>query len=199
MVADELHKKELKQDTSIQRLVKCHFPLFVVFFLSLVSLYLSDSFATAIDRNLRSSWQSSEQEYIHTLGSAPSFASACAMSNCSTGSVSNLIPINEATTSWSLPLFIQGMEKPLPLPIQVMEQYIREHSVEALRADPHPERRKYALALYQCPKSAGNMMKYVHGLFRWLSSLASYVVTLGTKLTFCCLTVAFGTMCYGPC
>ncbi|GKZ00883.1 hypothetical protein MPSEU_001040000 [Mayamaea pseudoterrestris] len=43
-----------------------------------------------------------------------------------------------------------------PIPIQVMEKYIEQHSVDALRKDPHPENRLFAIAFYQCPLQAGN-------------------------------------------
>ena len=56
---------------------------------------------------------------------------------------------------------------PLPVPMQVMEQYIREHSGEALRLDPHPQRRKYALAFYQCPVSAGNRLHHFWNNLLW--------------------------------
>ncbi|GKY91635.1 hypothetical protein MPSEU_000135400 [Mayamaea pseudoterrestris] len=45
---------------------------------------------------------------------------------------------------------------PLPLPIKVMHEYMQQHSVQALQNDPHPERRKYAIAFHLCPLSGGN-------------------------------------------
>jgi hypothetical protein len=50
----------------------------------------------------------------------------------------------------------QSLNIHLPLPIKILHEYIQEHSVTALKRDPHPELRKYAIAVYQCPHRAGN-------------------------------------------
>ncbi|GKY94345.1 hypothetical protein MPSEU_000400400 [Mayamaea pseudoterrestris] len=44
----------------------------------------------------------------------------------------------------------------VPIPLRVMERYVQQHSVDALRNDPHPEHRRYAIAFTQCPLQAGN-------------------------------------------
>jgi len=43
----------------------------------------------------------------------------------------------------------------LPLPIQVIEQYKRWHSVEALEGDPDVGGRQFLLGKYHCPFTAG--------------------------------------------
>lgn len=58
----------------------------------------------------------------------------------------------------------------LPVPVQVMEQYRRWHSVDALRSNPH--NRTYALAFYTCPYSAGNRIhEFVNGKCTWGSRI----------------------------
>jgi hypothetical protein len=56
--------------------------------------------------------------------------------------------------------------KDLPLPLQVVEQYKRWHSVDnLLRNDTFG--RKYAIAFYQCPLQAGNRMHHFFNDFLW--------------------------------
>ena len=53
--------------------------------------------------------------------------------------------------------------KDQPLPVQVLEQYQRWHSVESLRQDPH--HRKYSIVFYSCPIQAGNRLHhYMNGV-----------------------------------
>ena len=63
-----------------------------------------------------------------------------------------------ATPIFRYPVNSSSHHRPLPIPIEVMERYMQQHSVEALRRDPHPERRNYAMAFYQCPLQAGNRL-----------------------------------------
>jgi hypothetical protein len=58
--------------------------------------------------------------------------------------------------------------KPKPEAIQVMEQYIQWHSVDALRRDParNDGRRKFAVIFYSCPLQAGNRIHhFLTGLY----------------------------------
>lgn len=52
----------------------------------------------------------------------------------------------------------------LPLPIQVLEKYKMQHSVEALQKNPDILNRKFAIGFYMCPLKAGNKMhQYLNG------------------------------------
>lgn len=52
----------------------------------------------------------------------------------------------------------------LPLPIQVMENYKKLHSVRALKRNPDLEHRKFAIGFYSCPLQAGNRLHhYLNG------------------------------------
>ena len=52
----------------------------------------------------------------------------------------------------------------LPLPIQVLEKYKMQHSVEALQKNPDLLNRKFAIGFYMCPLKAGNKMhQYLNG------------------------------------
>jgi hypothetical protein len=55
----------------------------------------------------------------------------------------------------------------LPIPIQVMEQYRKWHSVEALRSNPDLEHRKFAIGFYACPIQAGNRLHHFFNCFLW--------------------------------
>jgi len=55
----------------------------------------------------------------------------------------------------------------LPTPIQVMEQYRKWHSVEALRSNPDLEHRKFAIGFYACPIQAGNRMHHFFNSMLW--------------------------------
>ena len=55
----------------------------------------------------------------------------------------------------------------LPPPLQVMEEYMQWHSVEALRRDPIPQNRKFAIAFYQCPLQAGNRLHHFWNGVLW--------------------------------
>lgn len=71
---------------------------------------------------------------------------------------------------------------PLPLPMQVMEEFIAQHSKRALLNDPHPEQRKYALAFYQCPLNAGNNMhRFFNGLLWSILTNRTMVVRYWSK------------------
>lgn len=60
-----------------------------------------------------------------------------------------------------------SLRKSVPLPVQVIERYIRWHSDDALRADVDRHltnnndsnviNRKYAVGMYQCPNAAGKL------------------------------------------
>ena len=82
---------------------------------------------------------------------------------------SSFIPIDSSSDGFQYPGdILRKSHRPLlPVPMQVMEQYIREHSVHALRNDPHPERRHYAMAFYQCPLQAGNRMHHFWNNLLW--------------------------------
>ena len=54
----------------------------------------------------------------------------------------------------------------LPGPLGVIEQYKAWHSHEALSGDAHDDRR-YMVAYYQCPISAGNWLHYFTSAFYW--------------------------------
>jgi hypothetical protein len=56
--------------------------------------------------------------------------------------------------------------KDLPLPLQVIEQYKKWHSVDALLRNDTVGR-KYAVAFYQCPLQAGNRMHHFFNDFLW--------------------------------
>jgi hypothetical protein len=56
--------------------------------------------------------------------------------------------------------------KDLPLPLQVIEQYKRWHSVDSLIRN-ETNGRKYSLAFYQCPLTAGNRMHHFFNDFLW--------------------------------
>jgi len=79
---------------------------------------------------------------------------------------------------------------PLPLPIRVVERYLRWHSSDALLQEEYDNnekssgiigsisRRKYALAYYHCPFSAGNRLhEFMNGAF--LACLAFCFLFLG--------------------
>ena len=53
----------------------------------------------------------------------------------------------------------QSSIKDLPKPLQILQQYQRWHSREALRNDKDPKRR-YAVAYYSCPLQAGNRLHH---------------------------------------
>jgi hypothetical protein len=53
----------------------------------------------------------------------------------------------------------------LPLPVQVMEQYIQQHSVDAIHRNSHG--RKYAIIFYQCPLQAGNRLHHFWNGLLW--------------------------------
>jgi hypothetical protein len=55
----------------------------------------------------------------------------------------------------------------LPVPVQIMEHYIRMHSVDALRRDPDIKSRKFAMAFYQCPIQAGNRLHHFWNNLLW--------------------------------
>lgn len=55
----------------------------------------------------------------------------------------------------------------LPIPIQVMEQYRKRHSVEALRSNPDLEHRKFAIGFYACPIQAGNRLHHFFNSMLW--------------------------------
>ena len=55
----------------------------------------------------------------------------------------------------------------LPVPIQVMEQYRKWHSVEALRSNPDLEHRKFAIGFYACPIQAGNRIHHFLNSMLW--------------------------------
>ena len=61
--------------------------------------------------------------------------------------------------------FPNHLQKPLPPPMAVLEQYKAWHSHEALERDPY--NRTYIVAHYQCPISAGNWMHYFTSAFMW--------------------------------
>jgi len=54
---------------------------------------------------------------------------------------------------------------PLPVPLQVLEQYKQWHSVQALRRDPH--NRTFALGYYSCPLQAGNRLHHFFNSLLW--------------------------------
>jgi len=55
------------------------------------------------------------------------------------------------------PSFEEALEA-LPVPFRVIEQYKKWHSVDALRRNPDARNRKFAVAFYSCPYSAGNRL-----------------------------------------
>jgi hypothetical protein len=55
--------------------------------------------------------------------------------------------------------------KKKPRPVQLMEQYIRWHSVDALRRDPH--HRKFSVVFYSCPLQAGNRIHHFTTSVYW--------------------------------
>ena len=55
----------------------------------------------------------------------------------------------------------------LPPPLQVMEEYMQWHSVEALRRDPNLQDRKLTIAFYQCPLQAGNRLHHFWNGVMW--------------------------------
>ena len=62
----------------------------------------------------------------------------------------------------------------LPYPLRMMEQYKAWHSHEALERDfshrhdnPHLQQRRYIVAYYQCPVSAGNWLHYFTSALYW--------------------------------
>lgn len=54
-----------------------------------------------------------------------------------------------------------------PIPIQIMEQYRKWHSVEALRSNPDLEHRKFAIGFYACPIQAGNRIHHFFNCLLW--------------------------------
>jgi len=63
----------------------------------------------------------------------------------------------------------RAFDQDLPLPVQVIEQYMKWHSVDALRREPY--NRKFAIGMYQCPHAAGAMVLHL----RVRVFLSSYV------------------------
>lgn len=62
----------------------------------------------------------------------------------------------------------------LPVPIQVMEQYKKWHSVEALQKNPDLEHRKFAIGFYACPLQAGTRIHhFLNGRRRWRTYFSS--------------------------
>jgi len=60
----------------------------------------------------------------------------------------------------------------LPLPLRVMERYVRWHGVDALRREAAAQRdrgsrRKYAVALFACPDAAGNRLFEFYNAMMW--------------------------------
>jgi hypothetical protein len=63
----------------------------------------------------------------------------------------------------------------IPLPLQVLQRYIRQHSVEAIQRDlmkssmdqQQQDERYYAIAFYQCPLQAGNRLHHFWNGLLW--------------------------------
>jgi hypothetical protein len=62
---------------------------------------------------------------------------------------------------------MQSQDAPLPNVLEVIEQYKQQHSVDALRNDPMIDQRKFIVATYSCPTSAGNWLHYFTSHFFW--------------------------------
>lgn len=75
------------------------------------------------------------------------------------GATANNVNINNIDTAAyqdPLPLNLtKSQRRSLPLPVQIMERYRKQHSVESLRQDSNPHKRKFAIGFYVCPLSAG--------------------------------------------
>ena len=52
-----------------------------------------------------------------------------------------------------------------PKPLQVLDQYIQQHSVDSLRSQPH--NRSFATAFYSCPLQAGNRLHHYLNSVLW--------------------------------
>jgi hypothetical protein len=70
-------------------------------------------------------------------------------------------------TTMLLPTYNISADDELPIPLQLLRQYIHWHGVDALRKEAgnhtdhtHADDRKYAIAIYQCPKNAGNSLHH---------------------------------------
>jgi hypothetical protein len=60
---------------------------------------------------------------------------------------------------------IQSSNQTFPSPLQVMDQYKKWHSNEALQRDPND--RRYALGFYSCPFQAGNRFFHFMNALQW--------------------------------
>ena len=56
---------------------------------------------------------------------------------------------------------------PLPSVLDAIERYKQQHSDDALRNDPMIEQRRFIVATYSCPTSAGNWLHYFTSHFFW--------------------------------
>jgi hypothetical protein len=77
----------------------------------------------------------------------------------------NRTSLDFAYTPSAFELLSNKKNHPTPVPIQVMEQYMKWHSVDALRRDPRG--RKFSVVFYSCPLQAGNRIHHFTTSVYW--------------------------------